>query len=108
VGSKDVGESKSIEEIFNMSTIYKYKLSASDPTFYIMMPAGSEIVHVAVQHGSPYIWAEVDTQHQPQERRFRFVATGQSIPEKEDYRKYIGTFLLNDGDFVIHLYEIYT
>jgi len=54
--------------------------------------------------GEPYLYALVDLDAKLETRKFRFAGTGHPIKERD--LKYIGTFQLQGGNFVGHLFEI--
>jgi hypothetical protein len=63
-----------------MRTIWKFPLETTDE-FYLMMPAGAEILHVATQRDAPCIWAVVETENPPVKRFFTLIGTGYPVPE---------------------------
>ena len=93
-----------------MESIWKQPLEViGDQTF--VLPEGSEILCVQVQHDHPCIWFKVpNVENQPQlkhpdaARRFRMIGTGEIKNKIEG--KYIGTVQLKDGFLVLHLYEV--
>ena len=81
--------------------IYKYPLKV-EPWQQVEMPAGSKILFVGDQRGTPTLWADVDTANDTSATRcFAIIGTGHSVPDKAEY---IGT--ANCGEFVWHVYEI--
>lgn len=86
-------------------TISKYKFEIND-NVYIEMPLDYEILSVQVQNGIPCIWALVDAGNARERRRFEIFGTGHPIEcNSRIERKFIGTFQLNDGILVFHLFE---
>lgn len=83
--------------------VYKYKMEEACDTV-IMMPWGAEILCAQLQFGTPTLWALVDPNQPPQERVFEVLGTGQAM-EDNIKRKYIGTFQMNSGVFVFHIFE---
>jgi hypothetical protein len=86
-------------------TIWKYELEMNQRTA-IEIPHSAEILCVQTQFNNPCIWALVDTDNYKEERVFEIFGTGFSI--KGDMgvdRKYIGTFQLEGGALVYHLFE---
>lgn len=83
--------------------IHKYYLRVEDRTL-VVMPKGAEILHLGVQNNEPYIWALVDPVARPIERYFRIVTTGGPVHERIGSSKYIGTFMMYDGEFVGHVF----
>lgn len=84
--------------------VWKFALNPGENE--VMMPNGAEVLSVQVQHNVPCLWALVDPEMQKEERTFEVFGTGHSI--KYDMgveRKYIGTFQLDGGYLVFHLFE---
>lgn len=71
----------------------------------IAMPKHARLLHVAPQgaEGQPCIWALVDTAAELESRTFNIYATGQVLPFH--CGRHRGTFLLEDGNLVFHLFE---
>jgi len=88
-----------------MKTIWKYPIK----TIYrqeILMPPTSTILCVQVQGDEPCIWAEVDYQRQDHlniEHIIYIYGTGGPLPDNPG--QYIGTYQLDAGDLVFHVYE---
>lgn len=86
-----------------MRTIWKYELT---PSSYFTMPAGAMILDVQVQYDKPCMWALVDTdQATYQQRHFVIYGTGHVITH--DDMVYIGTFQLDHGSLVFHVFEVF-
>ncbi len=84
-----------------MKRVFKYDA----PVGYhliIQMPRGAEILSLHVQRNVPRIWALVDPSAEIENRHFAVVATGDIAP---DGASFVGTFLLDGGDLVFHLFE---
>lgn len=89
------------------SEIWKFPLSApTADSVAIMMPVGAEVLCVQVQHGRPCIWARVNPDAVFFARRFCVFGTGHSIPPDDGRLRYVGTFQLEDGQLVFHLFEV--
>ena len=86
-----------------MNTIYKYKITVDDYQT-ISMPIGTKVLSVQVQHGIPQIRALCNQNNLYEERKFRLSGTGHTIHENN--LNFIGTFQLNNGGLVFHLFEI--
>lgn len=69
------------------------------------MPVGAEILSVQVQNGNACIWALVDPLAKQNFRTFHTYGTGHPIKNEDFGLKYIGTYQLNNGDLVFHLFE---
>lgn len=85
-----------------MRTIWKYAM-VPGPLF--KMPTGATIVHAALQRDIPTVWVDCDPENPPELRRFEMYPTGVLVPAGA---KHQATFLLEDGNFVLHLYELST
>jgi hypothetical protein len=86
-------------------TIHKYQLNTTDNQS-LWLPKGAEILTVQTQNDVPCIWALVDTDQHLEERRFEIFGTAHPIQSDIGTdRKYIGTYQLNGGDLVFHLFE---
>ena len=77
-----------------------WKFPIETITCEIVMPRGAKILHVALQHGTRCLWAEVGPEQPKVTRSFQLYGTGQEIPA---HAEYVCTWL--DGDFLRHLYE---
>lgn len=82
--------------------VFKYPLTPY--TTVIEMPMGAKILTVQTQRGAPCIWALVNDDYPSEERRFIVYGTGH--PLCENMQEYIGTFQLDNGDLVFHVFEI--
>lgn len=85
-----------------MRTIWKQPLVGQGRQEYLL-PCTAQIIHVEAQQGNPCIWYLCDTSEQPKVlRTFLVVATGGEVP---DNFTFLGTALLMDGRFVLHVFE---
>jgi hypothetical protein len=86
-----------------LKTIYKYSIETTDEQI-IEMPAGAKILTVQPQGAfSLCLWAEVDTE-QPKEQR-TLLTYGTGHPMRNTQQRYIGTYQLQGGGLVFHVYE---
>ena len=85
-----------------MKTIHKYQLPI---TGKVTAPEGAKFLTVQTQDGGPQLWALVDTLRPMVEHDFRVFGTGHPY-DGED--RYIGTFQLNDGALVFHVFQAVT
>ena len=86
-----------------MKTIYEYPIPIGD-NFLIEMPIGAKILTVQTQNDVPQLWASVDTEQFFETRYFSLFGTGHRI--SDDFNGvYIGTFQIDGGQFVFHLFE---
>jgi hypothetical protein len=86
-----------------MKSIYKYPLEIND-NIALDLPKGAKVLSIGNQNNIPCLWALVDPAKPKEKRRFRVLQTGQSV--KGDIGTFIGTVLLNNGHFVIHVFEV--
>lgn len=85
-----------------MKQIWKYQLTTTDEVS-VNMPRGATILSLQVQHGRPCIWALVDPPAPNVTRRFRIFRTGHRIDGLD--RQFIGTFQVDNGNSVFHVFE---
>jgi hypothetical protein len=71
------------------SQVWKFKVPLPGEDPWVEMPKGSRLLHVAVQEGTPYLWALVWPQQPIRRRNIAVYATGQEIDGWPDY---LGTF----------------
>ena len=89
-----------------MKTVHKYPVEITDE-FWVEMPAGAEVLTVQVltvqvQQGEPFLWAKVDTAAPYRPHGFRLIGTG--LPAGDDPGRYVGSFQLEGGTLVFHLF----
>jgi hypothetical protein len=81
--------------------IWKYTIPFKNE-FAIEMPKGALILKAATQYGHPVMWALVDPAVEKEKRAFFMVETGASFSKAGQY---IGSFLMHNDTYVIHLFE---
>lgn len=81
-------------------TIYKYPVFGQ--AFSLVMPEGSQILHLEVQREQPYLWVLHDLSKQMKNFFFSAYGTGQWVPEQPG--KYVGTWHDSMG-LVWHLFQ---
>lgn len=85
-----------------MDTIYKYGVR---PELDIALPKGSKPLCVQLQKGIPQLWIRIATDAGESEvRHFVIVPTGGSVNHTA---RYIGTFQLEGGELVFHVFEVF-
>lgn len=88
-----------------MKSIWKYELSFTDEQD-VKMPVGAKILCVQTQGSVPCIWAIVDTSKSKDQYELRkFIIHGTGHVCICEHHEYIGTFQLNNGSLVFHLFE---
>lgn len=84
-------------------TIFKYPIPGKS-RFTLELPYGATILDCQYQEGvGPCMWALVYPNNSPVERQFRMFGTGHDV--EEEGLAYIGTFLMNGGAYVWHVFE---
>lgn len=69
-----------------------------------MMPQGAKVISAHAQNNGVKIWALVDKTAEPETRNFMTLITGDN--PTIDTSKFIGTVLLDDGAYVVHIFEL--
>lgn len=82
-------------------SVWKFPVSLEDQ-FPLEMPEGAQPLSVQMQHGQPCLWALVNPDAPRRSRFFRLVGTGHPV---EEGLGFVGTFQLNGGALVFHLFE---
>jgi hypothetical protein len=82
-------------------TIWKYRLVVEDEQT-LEMPIGAIPLCVQIQSAKPYLWALVDDYKKKEPRKFITRGTGHEFNE---VGKYIGTYQLQNGMLVFHVFE---
>lgn len=88
------------------TTVHRYSLELVDEQ-KITMPAGAEILYVARREGTIddfALWAKVDTDQPPADRRFRVAGTGHLLDGPD--LTYLGSVQLARGQLVFHVFEL--
>lgn len=89
--------------------IYKWGVPVKDD-FTIELPEDARVLTVQTQGGiggAPQMWVLCDPNAKKERRRFRVFGTGHPV-ESDDDLEYVGTFQLEDGALVFHLFEAMT
>lgn len=81
---------------------WKYPFAVQE-ILHIKMPLNAQILHLDVQRDIPAIWALVDSDLELETRKFYLYGTGHRVPDRP--QKYVGSFLMYDGQIVFHLFE---
>lgn len=85
-----------------MQAIWKFSLQATDAQT-ISMPKGAQVLTVQSQRGIPALWAIVDPDAEEGDRTFLTYGTGQPITVSPG--EYAGTYQLQGGALVFHVFE---
>ena len=87
-----------------MKTIHKYTLAVVDFQT-LRLPRGAELLTAQAQGDHPQLWARVDLDEAELEAvELRTVGTGRPFPDSDDWG-YVGTYQLQDGALVFHLFR---
>ena len=96
-----------------MKKVYKYPLNLDEPINFVVMPEGAQILCVQVQQPNgntefqtptPCLWALVDAGKKPKEmHKILTYGTGHQIHEEN--LKYIGSYQLDEGLLIFHVFE---
>ena len=88
-----------------MKTVYKFDLIIADEQTILLHPS-AEILHVALQdcRSTLCLWALIDTADVSLRLRRIFIhGTGHDVGDAP--KKYIGTFQLDSGRLVFHVFD---
>lgn len=84
--------------------IWKYEIEPTDVQ-QIELPIGAEILCVQTQFDKPCIWALVDPKQELEPIGVFTYGTGHPIPTEPYKHKYIGTYQLEGGSLVFHVFS---
>ena len=84
-----------------MQTIWKFPVS--ERNFSLNIPEGAQILSVQAQGNKGQMWVLVDPQARKETRVFWAINTGDPLPKGN--LKYIGTYQLDKGNYVLHVFE---
>lgn len=84
----------------NESTIWKFTANITD-AFSLEIPAGSELLHVDIQAGTPCMWFRVNPSAPLQECNYAWRGTGHDCA---GLGKHLGSVLMHGGGLVFHLF----
>lgn len=85
-----------------MKQIWKFPVPIKD-TFEIEMPPGAKILTVQTQNGIAMMWAICEPLAKKETRYFSTTGTGHLFNFNNHY--YIGTFQIENGALVFHVFE---
>jgi len=87
-----------------MKRIFKYPLS-TDGISSVGMPKDGVILRCKLQNGRPCIWVLTENLEEMVTRHFKAFMTGEHIPAGINM-DYIETLILQNGMYVIHIFEL--
>jgi len=87
--------------------VYKYPVQIKD-RFSLNLPVNARPLCVAVQHGDPVMWASFNAADKDilAPREFVVLGMGHECIFTSSSLRYVGTFMLFDGGFVGHVFEV--
>jgi hypothetical protein len=91
-----------------MKTIFKYEFNITDE-FFLTLPKDAIVLTVQTQRNVPVLWALVDPEAPTENRYFALRGTGHNADDLEENKDahYVGTFQMQGGALVFHLFERY-
>jgi len=79
-----------------MRTIHKYKFGLHDNEAVLQLPAGSKILHVALDGSNqPCVWARVNTNQKLVDCTLLIFGTGHQLPDDLKDEQHLGTFQIS-------------
>ena len=81
-----------------------WKFTIDEPLSKIEMPVGGKVLCVQVQHSTPCLWVEIEVGASKETRFFVVYGTGHEMSGATN-EQYIGTFQMDGGASVFHVYE---
>lgn len=84
------------------TAVWKYELKIVSEQ-KIEMPVMAKLLCVQVQNGAPQLWALVNP-NAPMERR-RILTLGTGHPADGKPGEYVGTYQVEDGSLVFHVFD---
>ena len=82
--------------------IWKWELEITDRQ-ELSMPVAARLLDVQMQNGRPCLWASCDENAQRVQRIIDIYGTGNPMPENPG--EYIGTFQVEGGLLVFHVFD---
>lgn len=86
-----------------MKMIWKYPLRSD--TCGMRLPDGAEILCVQTQNGYPQLWVLIDDGKVAHMTSRQVMVYGTDHPIPDTPQRYIGTFQVEDGALVFHVFE---
>lgn len=84
--------------------IWKYPLELAEKQT-LQTPLGAQILSLQVQRGVPTLWILVDPDSPKVSRTLWMVGTGYPVPAAAASGTFIGTYQVEDGALVFHIFE---
>ena len=86
-------------------TIWKYQLEVEDFQS-IEMPKDSQILTLKVQNGIPCLWVLCIPMNEKEKKDIVMYGTGHDIATADEPLSYIGTYQIQNGDLIFHVFEM--
>jgi len=84
-----------------MKTIYKWTLAVIGKQV-LSLPKGTKFLDVQMQGGMPQLWGLCNPENEKEDRTILMFGTGNPV---KDEGEYIGTFQMEEGALVFHVFE---
>ena len=85
-----------------MRKVYKHQLEHS--TSVLTLSKSAIIRKVALQHGHPTVWAEVEEKEEKMMYEVRSFCTGEPLPKDIETYDFLDTVLCSGDDIILHFY----
>jgi len=82
-----------------------HKFAVTPGPFKLTLPKRARVLTVQMQYDQPQMWALLDQNDFKVERSFAIVPTGAGVDATYDDLAYVGTFQMQGGALVWHLFE---
>jgi len=86
-----------------MITIHKHGVFLGD-TFTLELPEGATFLSLQMQQGKPQMWFRVEDSRPLRRQVFGICGTGNEIPPQIASAPFLGTFQMDGGALVIHVF----
>ena len=86
--------------------VYKYELEPNGNKHEALMPPLGKVLRIDAQGSSVCVWALVNPLEFKTIRVFEIYGTGHPIKDDGLVREFVNTFLVDDGRFVFHAFEV--
>lgn len=90
-----------------MKTIHKQTFETTD-TVALTLSKDSEILTIQTQNNIPCVWYQfdLDNRRDLEARVLLIFGTGHEIDDENRDMEYLGTYQLNEGTFIFHVFEL--
>jgi len=84
--------------------IFKYELDRNITEQWIELGENAVILSTGEQDGKPHVWALIHPEDTPRKHKFIVLGTGDPIPHNGLPGCFLGTVILDNGSYVIHIF----